>query len=44
MKEYVFEVAGEESIDTALGTIDTIRLERRMKTRETDNALARALA
>ena len=29
MKEYVFEVAGEESIDTALGTIDTIRLERK---------------
>ena len=29
MKEYVFEMADEESIDTALGTIDTIRLERK---------------
>ena len=29
MKEYVFEVADEDSIDTALGTIDTIRLERK---------------
>ena len=29
MKEYVFEMADEERIDTALGTIDTIRLERK---------------
>ena len=29
MKEYVFEVADEESIETALGKIHTVRLERK---------------